>query len=159
MLKAIYPGSFDPITKGHLDIIERAAGIVDTLVIGILENPTKKSLFTVEERKDQIRRVTAHLENVEVASFYGLLADFAKETNCTLMIRGLRSAADFEIEYQRALINNRLGSDIETIFLASNAENTVISSSAVKEVAAFSDNIDFMVPEEIREEILAKYRK
>ncbi len=159
MLKAIYPGSFDPITKGHLDIIERAAGIVDTLVIGILENPNKKSLFTVEERKDQIRRVTAHLGNVEVASFYGLLADFAKETNCTLMVRGLRSSADFEIEYQRALINNRLGSDIETIFLASNAENAVISSSAVKEVAAFSDNIDFMVPEEIREEILAKYRK
>lgn len=159
MLKAIYPGSFDPITKGHLDIIERAAGIVDTLVIGILENPNKKSLFTVEERKDQIRRVTSHLKNVEVDSFYGLLADFAKKADCSLMIRGLRNSSDFETEYQRALINNRLGSEVETIFLASTAENTVISSSAVKEVAAFGGNIDFMVPEQIIDEILDKYRK
>lgn len=159
MLKAIYPGSFDPITKGHLDIIERASGIVDTLVIGILENPNKKSLFTVEERKDQIRRVTKHIKNVQVVSFYGLLADFAKENDCKLMIRGLRNSSDFEIEYQRALINNRLGSDVETIFLASKAENAIISSSAVKETAAFGDNIGFMVPEEIVEEILEKYRR
>ncbi len=159
MLKAIYPGSFDPITKGHLDIIERAAGIVDTLVIGILENPNKNSLFTVEERKDQIRRVTKHLKNVEVASFYGLLADFAKENGCNLMIRGLRNSSDFEIEYQRALINNVLGADIETIFLASTAKNAIISSSAVKETAAFGGNIDFMVPEQLIEEILDKYRR
>lgn len=159
MLKAIYPGSFDPITKGHLDIIERAAGIVDTLVVGILENPNKKSLFTVEERKDQIRRVTAHIKNVEVASFYGLLADFAKETGCSLMVRGLRSSLDFDMEYQRALVNNILGFDVETIFLASKAENSIISSTAVKEIAAFGGDIDFMVPEQIKNEILDKYRR
>ena len=159
MLKAIYPGSFDPITKGHLDIIERAAGIVDTLVVGILENPNKKSLFTVEERKDQIRRATAHIKNVEVASYYGLLADFAKKTDCSLMIRGLRSSLDFDMEYQRAQVNNILGSDVETIFLASKAENAIISSSAVKEIAAFGGDIDFMVPEQIKNEILDKYRR
>ena len=159
MLKAIYPGSFDPITKGHLDIIERAAGIVDTLVVGILENPNKKSLFTVEERKDQIRRATAHIKNVEVVSYYGLLADFAKKNDCSLMIRGLRSSLDFDMEYQRAQVNNILGSDVETIFLASKAENAIISSSAVKEIAAFGGDIDFMVPEQIKNEILDRYRR
>ena len=160
MLKAIYPGSFDPITKGHLDIIERAAGIVDTLVIGILENPNKKSLFTVEERKEHLQLVTGHLENVEVASFGGgLLADFAKQIDATILVRGLRNTLDFTAEYQMYALNRRLGKGLETVFLASDEEHMCISSTNVKEVAIFGGNIDFMVPAEIKPFIIEKYRK
>ena len=159
MLKAIYPGSFDPITNGHLDIIQRAAGIVDTLVVAILENPNKKSLFTVEQRKEHIELVTRHLPNVEVASFQGLMVEFAKSIGANVVIRGLRTCLDFENEMQMANVNKKLDPDLETLFIASSVENTIISSTAVKEAAVFGGNIDFMVPAQIKEIVMDKYRK
>ena len=157
--KAIYPGSFDPVTKGHLDIIERAARLVDVLVVSVLENPNKKTLFTVEERKEQLKLVTKHIPNVEIDSFCGLLADFSKQIGANIVVRGLRNMLDFEMEFQMALINGTLAPELETIFLCTSEKHLILSSSAVKEVATFSDSIDFMVPEEIKQFVVDKYRK
>lgn len=159
MKKAIYAGSFDPLTLGHLDIIERAARLFDCLVVAVLENPNKQSLFSVEERKTHLEIATGHLENVEVASFRGLLADFAKEIGASVAVRGLRNTVDFAAEYQMYLINRRLGEEIETVFLAADEEHLSLSSTNVKEVAVFGGNIDFMVPQEIKPFILEKYQK
>ncbi len=159
MRKAIYAGSFDPVTLGHMDIIERAAALFDCLVVAVLENPNKKSLFTVEERKCHLELVTRHMENVEVASFQGLFVDFAKEIGATVAIRGLRNTMDFTAEYQMYLINRKLGKDIETVFLAADEEHLCLSSTNVKEVAVFGGNIDFMVPAEIKPFIIEKYQK
>ena len=159
MYKAIYPGSFDTVTFGHLDIIERSAKLVDTLVVAVLENPNKKSLFTVEERIKHLEIVTKYMPNVEIASFGGLLIDFAKQSDANLIIRGLRAVTDFEDEFQRALINRSLAPDIETLFISTNEKHLFLSSSAVKEVAAFGGNIDFMVPEEIKHFLEEKYKK
>lgn len=159
MRKAIYAGSFDPLTLGHLDIIERAAKLFDCLVVAVLENPNKQSLFTVEERKRHLEIAVKRLENVEVASFRGLLADFAKEIGATVAVRGLRNAVDFAAEYQMYLINRKLGEEIETVFLAADEEHLALSSTNVKEVAVFGGNIDFMVPQEIKPFILEKYQK
>lgn len=159
MLKAIYAGSFDPVTLGHLDIIERAARIADELVVAILENPNKKYLFTSEERKYHLELVTKHLSNVEIASFQGLLIDFANSINANVAIRGLRNTLDFTSEFQMHLINRQLDTKMETIFLAADEDHLALSSTNVKEVATFGGNIDFMVPKEIREFILEKYKK
>lgn len=159
MKKAIYAGSFDPLTLGHLDIIRRAAKLFDCLVVAVLENPNKQSLFSVEERKRHLEMATERLENVEVASFRGLLAEFAKEIGATVAVRGLRNAVDFAAEYQMYLINRKLGEEIETVFLAADEEHLSLSSTNVKEVAVFGGNIDFMVPQEIKPFILEKYQK
>lgn len=159
MRKAIYAGSFDPVTLGHLDIITRASKIVDELVVGVLENPNKKYLFTIEERKQHLQIVTKELSNVKIESFQGLLADFAHKIGATLAIRGLRTAIDFENEFQMYLINRKLDSKIETIFIASDEKHLSLSSSAVKEVATFGGNIDFMVPAQIQNFVLEKYRE
>lgn len=159
MKKAIYAGSFDPVTLGHLDIIRRAAQLFDCLVVAVLENPNKKSLFTVEERKCHLELATKELENVEVASFRGLLAEFAKEIGATVAVRGLRNTMDFTTEYQMYLINRKLGKEIETVFLAADEEHLSLSSTNVKEVAVFGGNIDFMVPAEIKPFIIEKYQK
>ena len=159
MRKAIYAGSFDPVTLGHLDIIERASKLFDTLVVAVLENPNKTSLFTVEERKEHLELVTQNLHNVEVASFRGLLADFAVEIGATLAVRGLRNAVDFASEYQMYLINRKLGKEIETIFLAADEEHLALSSTNAKEVAVFGGNIEFMVPKEIQPFVIQKYGK
>ena len=149
MIKAIYAGSFDPVTLGHLDIIKRAAEITDHLVVAILENPNKKALFTVEERKHHLELVTKEIENVEIA----------KEIGATVAIRGLRNSIDFAAEFQMYLINRKLYGAIETIFLAADEEHLALSSTNVKEVAVFGGNIDFMVPKEIREFVAEKYKK
>ena len=159
MRKAIYAGSFDPVTLGHLDIIERAGRLFDSLVVAVLENPNKNALFTVEERKVHLEMVTKHLENVEVASFRGLLADFANEIGACIAVRGLRNTVDFAAEYQMYLINRKLGKEIETIFLAADEEHLSLSSTNVKEIAVFGGNIDFMVPKEIKPFIIEKYEK
>ena len=123
MKKAIYAGSFDPVTLGHMDIIERAAKLFDVLVVAVLENPNKKSLFTVEERKHHLELATKHIENVEVASFQGLFVDFAKEIGADVAVRGLRNTLDFSAEYPMYLINRKLGKGLETVYLAADEEH------------------------------------
>ena len=159
MLKGIYAGSFDPVTLGHLDIIKRASGIVDRLVVAVLENPNKSPVFTTEERKKHLQLVTKEIQNVEIASFQGLLVDFAKEIGATVAIRGLRNNIDFASEFQMHLINRKLYGAIETIFLAADEEHLALSSTNVKEVAVFGGNIDFMVPCEIKTFVAEKYKK
>jgi pantetheine-phosphate adenylyltransferase len=154
---AIYPGSFDPVTLGHLDIIERAAKIVDELVVAVLMNGSKSPLFTVTERVDMLREVTKHIGNVKVMSFSGLLVDFAKEINASIIIRGLRAITDFEYELQMAQTNHILNDKIDTVFLTSNLEYSYLSSSTVKEVASFGGDISKFVPEYVIDRIYKKY--
>lgn len=159
MKKAVYGGSFDPITLGHLDIIKRASKMFAPLVVTIMENPNKKTLFSIEERKLHLELVLSSMENIEIASYKGLLVDFAKEIGAEVAVRGLRNANDFMAEYQMHLINRKLSEDMETIFLAADEEHLSLSSTNVKEVAIFGGTIDFMVPEEIKVLIIEKYKK
>ena len=133
--RAIYPGTFDPITNGHADLIERAARMFDEVIIGIAANPSKKPLFSLEELVSLISTVTTELDNVTVIGFSGLLAEFARTENATFLIRGLRAVADFEYEFQLANMNRRLNPDLESVFLTPSEENSFISSTLVKEVA------------------------
>ena len=157
MKTAIYPGSFDPLTFGHLDIIERSSKIVDQLVIGVLNNSAKKSLFSLEERVSMIKEMTTSLPNVEVGSFEGLLVDYMKEINATIIIRGLRAVTDFEYELQIAQANSVQNSDIETIFLTTNLNYSYLSSTIVKEFASYGGDISKFVPEQFIDRIYAKY--
>lgn len=160
MIKAIYPGSFDPVTNGHLDIIKRAAKLVDVLVVSVLENPHKSSsLFTVQERIEQLKKVTKDIKNVEVSSFGGLLVDYAKQIDAQVVIRGLRAVTDFESEFQMALTNRSLMPELETLFIPTSVEYLYLSSSTLKEVAMFGGNICSMVPCEIKQEVLDKFTK
>ncbi|WP_420934477.1 pantetheine-phosphate adenylyltransferase [Alteromonas sp. A081] len=133
--RALYPGTFDPITNGHADLIERASQLFSRVIVAIASNPSKKPLFTLEERVEMIKQVTADLPNVEVVGFTGLLADFADEQNATILIRGLRAVSDFEYEFQLANMNRRLNPKLESVFLTPAEENSFISSTLVKEVA------------------------
>ena len=160
MIKAIYPGSFDPITNGHLDIIKRASKLVDKLEVSVLENPHKStSLFTVEERINLIKTVTKDIENVEVSSFHGLLVDYANRIGAKVVIRGLRAVTDFESEFQMALTNRRLMPELETLFIPTSIEYLYLSSSTLKEVAMFNGDICGMVPRGIEQEIAEKFIK
>lgn len=143
--KAIYPGSFDPITNGHLDVLQRAASVFDELVIAVARENNKQSLFTVEERVAMIREVV-NLENVTVVAFDGLLVDFAAEQNAVALVRGLRAVSDFEFEFQLALMNRKLSPTLETVFLMPREELTYISSRIVKEIGRLGGNIDLFVP-------------
>lgn len=143
---AIYPGSFDPITLGHLDIIARGAQMFDTVVVAVLCNPSKTPLFTVEKRITQIQQCTQHLPNVEVDSFMGLTVDYAQRKGAGVLLRGLRVLSDFEKELQMAHTNKTLWSNLETVFLASSTEYSFLSSSVVKEIARFSGPIAHLVP-------------
>lgn len=156
MRAAIYPGSFDPITNGHLDIITRGSKLFDKLIVGVLVNIDKKGLFTIDERVDLIKKVTAHLPNVEVISFNGLLVDLAKKHDARIILKGLRAVSDFEYEFQMALMNSQLDSDIETLFMMTSAEYSYLSSSSVKQVAKFGGNIRGLVPDEIMYNVIEK---
>ena len=156
---AVYPGSFDPITLGHLDIISRSAKIVDELVIGVLRNSAKNSLFSLEERVSMIREMTKDLPNVRVESFDGLLVDYMNEIGATIIIRGLRAVTDFEYELQIAQTNHVQNENIETIFLITNLKYSYLSSTIVKEFASYGGDISKFVPEEIIDQIYAKYNK
>ncbi len=145
--KAIYPGTFDPVTNGHADLIERAANMFTNVIIGIASNPSKKPLFSLQERVELITQVTEHLPNVEVVGFTGLLADFAEDQGATVLIRGLRAVSDFEYEFQLANMNRRLNPNLESVFLTPAEENSFISSTLVKEVALHRGRVnDFCHP-------------
>jgi pantetheine-phosphate adenylyltransferase len=143
---AIYPGSFDPITSGHLDLIERGCRLFDRLIVSILRNETKQPLFSVEERMEMLREVVGHFLNVEVDSFNGLLVDYAAEKNATALVRGIRAISDYEYELQMALMNRRLRPEIETVFMMASEAHSFISSRLVKEVFALGGNITGLVP-------------
>ncbi|WP_309235613.1 MULTISPECIES: pantetheine-phosphate adenylyltransferase [Planktothrix] len=156
---ALYPGSFDPVTLGHLDVIERGCKLFDQVIVAVLGNPNKKPLFTVEERIKQIRYSTQHLNNLEVASFDGLTVDYAKLRNAQVLLRGLRVLSDFELELQMALINKTLSTEIETVFLATSKEYSFLSSSVVKEIARFGGSVDHLVPNHVAQEIYKCYAR
>ena len=145
----IYPGSFDPVTLGHLDIIERSSRMFDRLIVGVLYNKSKKALFSAEERVKMIRSVTGHLCNVEVVAFAGLSVDFARSVGARVLVRGLRAVTDFEYELQMAQTNHAMCHNIDTIFLTTDLKYAYLSSSIVKEVASFDGYIDMFVPEPI----------
>lgn len=149
MKTCIYPGSFDPITYGHIDIIERASKITDKLIVAVLNNHDKKSLFSVEERLEMIKDSVKGFNNVEVESFEGLLVDYAKSKDSRLIIRGLRAVTDFEYELQMAQTNHAMCPDIDTIFLTTDLRYSYLSSSIVREVSAFGGDVSMFVPESI----------
>ena len=155
---AVYPGSFDPITNGHLDIIERASRVYEKLVVGVLSNASKTPLFSAEKRVEMIRLVTKHLDNVEVDTFTGLLVDCAASKNATVIVKGLRTVADFEYEFQMALLNKALNPEYETMFMMTNTKYSYISSSMVKELAGVHGDLTGLVPCEIIETIEEKYK-
>lgn len=157
MKRAIYPGSFDPLTLGHIDIIERSAKIVDELVVGVLNNSAKNSLFSLEERVSMIKEITDSIPNVTVASFDGLLVDYMKEIDAAIIVRGLRAVTDFEYELQIAQTNNVQNPDVETIFLTTSLQYSYLSSTIVKEFASYGGDISKFVPARFIDRIYDKY--
>jgi len=154
---AVYPGSFDPVTYGHLDIITRGAKVFDKVIVAVLHNRNKQPLFTVEERVNLLINTTGHLQNVEIDSFNGLLIDYMNKKNANTIIRGLRAISDFEYEMQAASINKKLGPDIETFFMMTNNKFSYLSSSIVKEVAKYQAPVADLVPDIVEEALRKKY--
>ena len=152
----ICPGSFDPVTLGHIDIITRASQMFDYVIVGVFANMDKRSSFSVEERIDFLVRTVGHLPNVEIVGFDGLLAQYAMDRGASAVVRGLRAVSDFEYEFQMALTNRKLNPDLDTIFLASDARYTYLSSSIVKNVASFGGDISNFVPACIHDEIFVR---
>lgn len=153
---AIVPGSFDPVTNGHLDIIKRTSGLFDTVYVSILSNSSKTPLFTIEERINLIKRVTKEISNVKVENFTGLLVDYAREKDAKFIVKGLRAVSDYEYEVQMSLTNKQLAPEIETFFITTNSKYAYLSSSIVKEIAKYGGDITEMVPPEIIQDIKEK---
>ena len=153
-MKALYPGSFDPLTFGHLDLINRGSELFGEVLVAVLENPEKKSTFDLKTRLEQIRSATSHLKNVEVISFEGLTVKCAKQNNVKLILRGLRAMSDFEYELQIAHTNRSLDPCFETVFLVTAAHHSFLSSSVVKEVARFGGNVEHMVPKRVAKDLI-----
>lgn len=156
--KVICPGSFDPVTLGHIDIITRASKMFDCVVVGVLNNLAKSPMFTTAERIALLEKATAGLPNVEIVGFDGLLADYAREQGITAIVKGLRAVSDFEYEFQQALTNKKLNPELETVFLTSNSEFMYLSSSMVKQVASLGGDISSFVPECVHDEILNRLK-
>jgi pantetheine-phosphate adenylyltransferase len=152
-MKALYPGSFDPITLGHLDLIERSSRLFEQVLVAVLQNPSKQPSFSLDQRLAQIRRATAHLSNVDVGSFDGLTVEFARRTGTGVILRGLRAMSDFEFELQIAHTNLSLAPEVETLFLATAVPHSFLSSSVVKEVARFGGEVRHLVPGGVAEEL------
>lgn len=157
MQVAVYPGSFDPCTNGHLDIINRASQLFEKVVVAVLINAKKHPVFTLEERVEMLKKVTSHNPNVEVVSFSGLLAEFMKENSYSVIIKGLRAVSDFEYEFQLALTNRVLYDKIETVFIPCSSEFMFLSSSVVKEVAKYNGDLDALVPTELVPQIKRRF--
>ena len=157
MVRAIYPGSFDPVTLGHYDIIERSSKIFDKLIVGVLNNSAKSPLFSVEERVNMLKDVTSHFPNVEVQSFAGLLIDFVRSNDANVIVRGLRAITDFEYELQLAQMNRVIAPEIDTLFLTTNLKYAYLSSSMAKEVAMYGGDISSFLSPEIAEKVREKY--
>ena len=156
--RAVYPGSFDPVTYGHLDIITRASQTVDELIVGVLVNRAKIALFSVEERVKMLQIITKDLPNVRVESFQGLLVDFAKAQGASFIVRGLRAITDFDYELQMSQTNRIMAPQIDTIFLTTSLEYAYLSSTTVKEVASYGGDITKFVPDSVAQAVIAKYR-
>lgn len=159
MKTAIVPGSFDPITLGHLNIIRRASRTFDRVIVCVVVNENKKPMFTLEERMDHIRRVTERFGNVTVDCWDGLIMDYARKADAQVVVRGLRALSDFEYEFQMALINKRINPAVETVFMASSEKYTYISSSAIKEMVHYGADVSGFVPREILEEVIRRGKK
>ena len=156
---AVYPGSFDPVTLGHMDIISRSSKLFDKLIVGVLVNSSKVPLFSAEERVNMIKGVVSEYANVEVRSFDGLLVEFARLCKATAVVRGLRAVTDFEYELQMSQTNHIIAPDIDTIFLTTNLNYAYLSSSVVKEVARYGGDISEFVAPEVRRQVLEKYNR
>ena len=156
---AVYPGTFDPVTNGHIDLVERSRRIFDVVLVAVAENPKKAPLFSLEERIAMLKRVTAKHKNVVIEGFDGLLVDYVKQKKAVGIIRGLRAVSDFEYEMQMALMNRRLDSDIETVFLMPNEEYSFITSTIVKEAASYGGDVSSLVPSLVVEKLRKKFKK
>lgn len=156
--KAVYPGSFDPITNGHVDIIRRGLEFFDHILVAVLENPKKESLFSTKERVEMIQEIFAEDEKVEVKAFQGLLVDFANANDSKMIIRGLRAISDFEYEFQMALMNRKLDPDIETLFMMPSLNYSFLSSRLVKEVSMLGGCLEGLVPEAVEDKLKDKYK-
>ena len=160
MTKAVYPGSFDPLTFGHVDIIERCVRLFDRVVVAILTNPAKEALFSVEERCDMIdKAVRKRFPNVEVDVFHGLLVDYAREKDAQVIVRGIRAVTDYEYEFQMALMNRRLAPGIETVFMMPAEHYSYLSSRLVKEIASLGGSVEGLVPPQVEKRLKKKFRK
>lgn len=157
MRRAIYPGSFDPLTNGHLDIIQRAARLVDELVVAVVQNPAKTGLFTLQERQDILEESLAGLGNVRVDSFAGLLVDFVRRRDAQIIIKGLRAVSDFEFEFQMALLNRNLAPEVDTLFLMTADRHAFLSSSSVKEIASLGGSVADLVPPYVEAKLREKF--
>lgn len=156
---AIYPGTFDPITNGHLDIIKRAARIFDKVIVAVAKNTGKTTLFSMDERQQLIKSSVEHIEGVSVEIFDGLIVDFCHKKGASALIRGLRALSDFEYEFQMALLNRKIGKDVESVFLMPKEKYTYLSSSMIKEIAALGGDVSCFVPEHVKNELINKFKK
>lgn len=159
MVKAICPGSFDPVTNGHLDVIERAARIFGEVVVGVLHNPRKTPLFSMEERVAMLQEAVAHLPNVTIVAADGLLVDVVRSTGSQVVVKGLRAIQDFEYEFQMGMVNKHLAPDLETMFLMSSDRFSYLSSSMIRELASYGASVEGMVPPGVEQRLRAKYEK
>ncbi|MDE6181616.1 MAG: pantetheine-phosphate adenylyltransferase [Eubacteriales bacterium] len=158
-MRAVYPGSFDPPTNGHLDIIKRARKLVGTLIVAVLNNPSKNPMFTTEEKIEMLKEITKDMDNVIICSFSGLLVDFCRKMDCSIIFRGLRAMTDFEYEFQIALTNKTMNGEIETLFMTTDTQNLWLSSSVVKEIAKFGGEYGHMVPEFVQKKLEESIKK
>jgi pantetheine-phosphate adenylyltransferase len=158
MRRAVYPGSYDPVTNGHIDIVERASGLFDEVIVAVLINKTKKSLFSVDERLHMLREMTAHLPGVRVDSWHGLLVDYCRQNEISAIVKGLRAVSDFDYELQMAQMNQQL-SGVETLFMPTNPLWSFLSSSLVKEVAAYGGDVAHLVPDLVHRRLLTRFEE
>lgn len=157
MRRAVYPGSFDPVTNGHLDIITRGAALVDELIVAVVLNPSKTPLFTLEERQEILTKTVSGLPNVKIDAFSGLLVDFVRQRHATIILKGLRAVSDFEFEFQMALLNRNLAPEVDTIFLMTADQHDFLSSSSIKEIAKLGGTVARMVPSFVELKLKEKF--